>query len=65
MSKNGVKTLYKKNLLEYIIIVDGQNVPSVIKRSSFSPLSYIIQEAVNLVYCFLNFKRLFVFQHHK
>ncbi len=46
----------------YIIIVKGHKVPKTYKSSSFSPLSYIIQEAVNLVYCFLNFKGLFIFK---
>ena len=61
--KKRVKTLYKNFLMMYIILVERKRVDQrrhkvrfYKKCSSFSPLSYIIQEAVNVVNCFLNFK---------
>ena len=64
ISKKPVKTLYKKNKKLYINIVEGnegflwlgegtQSYLPAKKCSSFSPLSYIMQEAMDQVRCFL------------
>ena len=55
--KNQWKKLYKCCRIMYIITVKKLKAFWHWNHSSFSPLSYIIQEAVTCSYCFLNFKR--------
>ena len=53
--KKHCENALQKEVKWFIVSVSKAKGFHVDIRSSFSPLSYIIQEAVNQVYCFLNF----------